>query len=388
MEEIRWVIRELRAYFFETICQRSNKSQYIKKCNSDGLVGFSILKQIIALVLIAIFLFQINQSNQKFGMNTISEYYLLINHGFLSCENEQINLGRSYDNVNMDVSHCCFTRLTQFNGNGGVIHINVASISINISYSVFHDCSCSFQGGAIYFSSTNSSLRMICANRCSCGESQYYHFAYISAIITNHIDYLSVSYCSDVSPGYYPICLYYGKQSIYRTNSSMNTVIGHSGISIFSPSVFSSSHCTFSNNRASDTICIYFRFQSEIMSYTNIVNNNSPSRYGVICVDGGSPKMHYCIFDNNHDSLFCLYSGSLEVSHSFIAHLEILSVSIAVSIGHNNSFLKRNTYQIPFFKTLHCNADVPAIFQHSRSTYNTNSMIALSIIFQALLLLL
>jgi len=69
--------------------------------------------------------------------------------------------------------------------------------------------------------------------------------------------------------------------------------------------------------------------------------------------------MMYCIFDLNQNVLFCVYGGSLEVSHSFISLTGALSVSTAVSIANNNSFSKRQTYQIQFFNSYYCNTDIP-----------------------------
>jgi len=69
--------------------------------------------------------------------------------------------------------------------------------------------------------------------------------------------------------------------------------------------------------------------------------------------------MMYCIFQNNQNNLFCVYEGSLEVSHSFIDHSGSFSISIAISTSNNNSFTNRITYQLQFFNSLHCNADIP-----------------------------
>ena len=68
----------------------------------------------------------------------------------------------------------------------------------------------------------------------------------------------------------------------------------------------------------------------------------------------------YCIFKNNQNTLFSVWGGSLEVSHSFIDHsASSFSTSIAVSISNNNSFTNAITYQLQFFNDLHCNADMP-----------------------------
>jgi len=53
--------------------------------------------------------------------------------------------------------------------------------------------------------------------------------------------------------------------------------------------------------------------------------------------------MKYCIFLKNHYYIFCVHSGSLGVSHSFIDHsLYSFSTSIAVSATIKNSFTDSN----------------------------------------------
>jgi len=277
----------------------------------------------------------------------------------LGCENESIGQGRSYAYINISISNCFFSRYLSYSGDGGVIYAYGSYYSMNIDYSMFYNCICSQNGGAIHFTSTNSSLRMICANSC---KAPNYHFSYLKASQVNQVVYLSVSNCSHTASGYYSIYLYTGDQRVDNTNSSMNNVFSYSGISISSPSSFTSSHCTYSNNKASVEICIsiYSTSGTISMSYVNIVHNNSPSDYGVVRVNGaGSRLMIYCIFHNNHDCLFCAIGGSLEVSHSFIDHSGSFSISTAVSTTNNNSFINRITYQLQFFNSHHCNADIP-----------------------------
>jgi len=204
---------------------------------------------------------------------------------------------------------------------------------------------------------------MICANSCSCGA--YGHFVYHYASQMNQVEYLSVSNCSHTTSGNNSTCLSSGNQRVDNTNSSMNNAIQGSGIIISYLSPFSSSYCTFSNNMVSSSICINFYSSSGItisMSYANIVHNNSPSQYGVVYVNGaGARKMMYCIFKNNQNTLFCVWSGSIEVYHSFISHSASFSTSTEVSTSNNNSFTNTITYQLQFFNSLHCNADIPII---------------------------
>jgi len=272
------------------------------------------------------------------------------------CESESLDQGRSYYQYNINISFCFFSRSSSYSGDGGVIYTNGGFYTMNVNNSMFYNCVCSNYGGAIWFSSTNSYLRMICVYRCS---AFYGHYANLQVTQVNQIEYLSFSYCSHTTTGSYSICLLYGNQRVDNMNSSMNNAAGGSGISIYSPSSFTSSYCSFSNNKVSGSRCIEFSSYSGTisMSYANIVHNNSPSADGVVYAQGGgSRKMICCIFQNNQNYLLCLYSGSLEVLHSFIYHTGTLSTSASISTN-NISFTNRMTYQIQFFNSRHCNAD-------------------------------
>jgi len=276
------------------------------------------------------------------------------------CESDFIDQGRSHVDNNISISNCFFSRYLSYSGNGGVIYVTVNSCSMNINFSMFYNCFCSVEGGAIFFNSLYSYLRMICANCCSASFS---HFAYLRASQMNLVEYLSVSKCFQTTIGSFSILLNYGNQRVDNINSSMNNANWGSGIYIWSPSSYTSSHCTFSNNKVADRYCICLGSTSEMisMTYANIVHNNSPNN-GVVTFSGtGSKKMMYCIFHNNQDYLFCVNEGSLEVSHSFIDHPGSFSTSIAVSTSNNNSLTNRLTYLFQFFYSLHCNADIPLI---------------------------
>jgi len=273
------------------------------------------------------------------------------------CVNENISQGRSHDSDNINISYCSFLRTSSYTGNGGVIYIDGATYSMSINYSMFKNCVCSNYGGAIYSYSSNSYLGMICANRCF---ASWYHFAHLGSSQANQVEYLSVSNCSYTTSGNCAIFFQSGNQRVDNANSSMNNANIISGIGVNSPSPFTSSHCTFSNNKASSSRCIYFNSNSGkiSMSNANIIHNNSPSD-GVVFSNGAGLKMlTYCIFQNNQNYLFYLEAGSLELSHSFIYHSSSFSTSASVSTT-NNSFTCCLIYQIQFFNSHYCNADIP-----------------------------
>jgi len=302
--------------------------------------------------------FSSDKSYPLYSISSINENAIIRGVGFV-CENESIDQGRSYEEMNIDVFDCFFSRYLTYSGKGGVIYVNDGSYTMSIIYSMFYNCVCSNEGGAIYFMATNSCLRMICANRCSASSQ---HFAILVASQMNQVEYLSVSNCSHDTSGYYSIYLETGDQMVDNTNSSMNNVIRYSGILIWTPSSFISTHCTLSNNNVTEWICLYFYSESGTvsMSYANIVHNNSPMAYGVVYVNGGGQiKMMNCIFQKNEGYLLCVTNSTLEVFHSFIDH-SALSFSISTEVStSNNTFTCLLTYQIQFFNSLHCNADIP-----------------------------
>jgi len=258
-----------------------------------------------------------------------------------------------------------FSKSYLFSGDGGVISIQTESHTLSIISSMFYNCTCSNHGGAIYFYSSNSSLKMICANTCSCGTDRVGNFAWIQASHLNIMQYLSVSYCSYTSLGYYSTMISAGFQNVGNINCSMNkgNIYG-AGICYSTSSNSSSSYCTFSDNKVNNGVSINIYQTSGTMIYTNIVNNNTPSlsssNYGTIYKNGGGAYiMNNCIFDNNQNTLFSVREGFLEVSYSFISHTGKLSKLTPVSIAKNNSLTKTLTYQIQFFKSHYCNADIP-----------------------------
>ena len=278
------------------------------------------------------------------------------------CESENISQGRSFLNVNILISHCSFSRSLSCSGDGGVILVEGGFFQMNIENVMFYNCFCTSDGGAIYYDSDNSFLKRICVNRCSCGTSNNYHFAYLRASQVNQGDYLSISSCSHTTHGSYSFLLSSGYQRVENSNSSMNCARFISGIGIGSPYLSTSSYCTFSNNKVSHNCCIsfYSTFGTITMSYANIIHNNSPLGSGVILYDETeSTKMIYCIYHNNQNYLFYGYEGYLEVSHSFIDHLlSSFSGGFYIVSTTNNSFRNENTYQIQFFNSLYCNTDM------------------------------
>ena len=208
---------------------------------------------------------------------------------------------------------------------------------------------------------------MICSHRC---KSSYRHFAYLYTSGINHVGFLSISSCSHLSNGFHSFSMDYGDQTIVNSNSSLNIAQGCSGIVTETPNSFLCKFCSFSNNRVSGSICICLSRSSGEITFTNIVNNNSPSDYGVLFVYG-SFLATYCVFEMNQHILFWVH-GYFEISHSFISHSGLISTSSSVVTDSNNTFTKAQTYQIQFFHSKFCNADNKISKVHVPFTFQRN----------------
>ena len=312
-----------------------------------------------------IILSKIFQTNEQDGIffitkmrtNRVTKFIIqrIIVYGIgTECINETIGSGRSYVDLSFEISDCSFTRLNQYTGMGGVIYVNGGTKTMTVFSCMFYSCSTSSFGGAIFFMSSNSVLKRICANKCSASSR---HFAYIQGSINNTVEYLSVSFCSQTTTGGYPIFLIKGIQLVLNTNSSMNQGNERSGLGIQSPDSFICSYCTFSNNKVLSNICIGLISNSGTISFSNIVHNNSPSS-GVITVTG-SYKMDYCIFSSNQNTLFQLDSGSLDISHCMISHSSYISIKTSVLTSNNNTMLYVPSYQMVFLNSHYCFTDIP-----------------------------
>ena len=240
----------------------------------------TLLRSLFMLIVSVSFMIRegiMNGKSFQFSKKSFIEYHLRLGKcgffGGVSLMYESISQARLHFEDSFEISFCFFKRLTQYSANGGVIFIDGGSYSMNLTNSMFYSCSSSSNGGAIYFNSSYSNLRMICANRCSCGSTKIGPFADLRASQVNQIDFLSLSYCSQTVSGYDSVFINNGDQSVDHTNSSINKGIQGSGIYINNPSSFSSTHCTFSNNTATDGVCIdiYTATGTISLSYANDV---------------------------------------------------------------------------------------------------------------------
>ena len=66
-----------------------------------------------------------------------------------------------------------------------------------------------------------------------------------------------------------------------------------------------------------------------------LFRSNSPTNFGVLSLESGTYLLYECIFNNNQNFLFYVYSGSLTLNFGFI--------------NHDNSKITTNTRTAPIF---------------------------------------
>jgi len=289
-----------------------------------------------------------------------------------NCIDESVEIGRS--NYPMDssiyIDNCFFRRNSVYSNTGGILYIYSSPISLTISNSMFYYCkTSSFHGGAISMDSSLSekcNIRYICANLCESAKNGQFAFVRLSPGKTNHVEFSSLSKCSDSCVGDCPIWLYYGNQRFSESNSSMNHNTRDSGMAIDYATTFESGYSTFANNYASIEVCLYLYNTTGTIKTTNIVHNNSPTNLGVVYIANNAIySLEDCIILGNSNTLFHVSSGSITIQRSFIQHSSIIS-SGNVIITQNYTMAIPKTHVLKQFGTFYCNADYIVSFTTNR----------------------
>jgi len=209
------------------------------------------------------------------------------------CINDNSIVGRSFYNQIVNISDCFFTRIHLFSDNGGVIYLTEGTKQLSIVDTMFFGCFCSDDGGAIHSYSSNISIKFVCASHCR-GISYRYHFAMLKSASHNHIEYLSMTKCSNITTGEESMRVQSGNQINKNTNSSMNSAAKWSCFDFNEPSSLQTTFCNFVQNNSS----VYVSIESGggYIDFCNIIGNNSPNGYGVVRSYIGDPYYRFCIF--------------------------------------------------------------------------------------------
>jgi len=276
-----------------------------------------------------------------------------------TCLNPTISVGRSgYTLTNINkITDCYFSRSLVYSENGGVIYIYNVVATMNIKRCVFFECkvdSSAKRGGAIWFSSNQAELDMVCAH--SCGAN-YNHFACLECSNNIKMSLVSMVSCAVDYYGNHPIYLLNGIQTVVNTNCSNNRAVVISSI-YFQNAVLT--EMQFSNivkNYVSHSYSIGFSKCPTTISSTNFVGCNSPLDTGVVtCHENGAVTISSSVFVDNMNTLLWVGIGSIIVDDCFISHSGLVHIG-AVTIKNMIMSSIKQTYSFSHFGTIHCFVD-------------------------------
>jgi len=288
--------------------------------------------------------------NQEAGINQLGNQKTYIRSD--PCVNEEISVGRSYFNANIEIDNCFFKRNNYYEGKGGIIFIDNEKFIMYIENCVFTLCFATDDGGAINCLCSHSTLNRVCAYNC---RSQSFHFGIIANTGQSIISFLSMAKCSNLTENVGSLRLFSGNHSLDHLNSSLNKAENHPSIGILSTDCFNTRFCTFCYNEAKSE-CFYFLFSHGNISFCNIIHNICP-KSGVLTCNRGTCTMDYCVYNSNFYLLFQTYQGSFKVSNSYISHDGDLTEG-KIDIDYNNSFSVHESYMFEFYQTYLCSTDI------------------------------
>jgi hypothetical protein len=256
------------------------------------------------------------------------------------------------------VLSCLFNKCTIASGNGGALYLSTSVTYFFVEFSSFFSCKTnSGQGGAIYLYNSNclqSVLYAVCCNDCT--STDIGPFARISinnvASNKNYVNYTSLMYClCDSTGSRETICLESGKVDCPSFNISMNKCSYQSGF-FCSPFKDTSSatssfiYSTFTDNKATDSMCLYCSGAAKHeIKCCNILRNTQVtlSSYGIIWTNGNVMIEDSCILENTANYIF--------YSHTSTSIITLSNCTVDI-ISHYNSFTMQNTITKSFIHGL------------------------------------
>jgi len=271
-------------------------------------------------------------------------------------------------------SECCniidsqFTDLSN-NAGGGAIYINQPGKTLLISKCTFFNCRTSnLGGGGIFFVSEKSFISKTCGYWCytpspdsPLGNLGQFLYSETPSLGFSTIEFVSISHSSPTIEGNYrssPFCFHYGIQLAKNTNSSKNQIGLRSCCFFLDSTNSTNTFSTFYSNYASYLEGVVFTNGINFMSYSNVVNNNQAQNHAGVIRNWDNPTttIDYCVFCNNHNRLFSVEYGTMNVRFSSIYGSYTTNGAVLISCSTNSY-----THELVHYNTYYCIAENPLI---------------------------
>ena len=338
------------------------------------------------------FIYSYNYNGKNFNYNLFKKKNYLNNGNSISQNNyykNKIYIFKFQERIKLfNIENSYFSRINSFNGNGGVIYSTLKEKEFKLNNCIFYSCSCTSSGGCIYIMNKNNiKLLKVCVSYCF---SKYNQFAFILSNFDHFYNLLSINNCFKNNDGINTFYTQSGNVSLINYNCSYNFNKCYSGMCISFPTELYSNYCTIVDNYVSSYIILYFKSgKNVIVSYYNIINNNSPKGHGVITATSSKIVFNNLILINNENTLFSFtYCEKSEINNCQINHL------IKKIFNGNNIFIFNlkiniiiNTFLIIHYSTKYCSGDYLNIeftkikFFHNYYNFNLLIFFYLLIIF-------
>ena len=256
-------------------------------------------------------------------------------------------------NKGVFINNCYFSNM--ISSSRTVIYFTNSDFNFVIENCIFINCKCTSNigGGTLYLSITNSgSIIFIknCIYNCSSGNV-WGQFGYIEFPNNQLYDLFSITHIK--STGSVPIQINKGLQKIININSSHHIINSYSGFYMQNSINSNFSFSTIFNITCSSYICFEIQYSTSKILNSNIINNNSPSNYGVIMASYSNLLIENTIFQKNKNTLFYGHAGgSCTVKNCWIEHPSNSYGSFTTN-GINN-FIFTQTYIFTHFSTNLC----------------------------------
>jgi predicted outer membrane repeat protein len=268
------------------------------------------------------------------------------------------------------VSNCLFISIESSSDGGAIYCTSFTYFLVELS-SLFSCKTSSQNGGAIYFSNSNSQcvLDMVCGYDCYStytSGSSWYQFAYIgvknAAQSKNYFNYSSISRCVIVdSDSYYIICLNSGKICCPSVNISMNKCQSLPAIACFPYSDPNSVTCSltyssFSDNNANDYSCVWFNAggaEYKIKNCNILRNSQVSSSYGLIYASGNLIIEDSCILENTATNTFH-QGASYKIT---VSNCTVDSTSKTGNVVTQNTVTKNFILALNHMSTQNCHSE-------------------------------
>jgi hypothetical protein len=227
----------------------------------------------------------------------------------------------SYGNIYISSS---VFRDCYYGDNGGALYLSTSSTTLLFMEEVtFINCKSYGYGGAVYLSISGgkSFLSKICASECLGRQDGTSHgqCLYISVctdmLYNNYVNDSSISNCKNNHVNsYYTQYIRYGRILLTRENISYNGCSYYTALYSYSDQDSACTNlCSFVNNTADSYACLHFNSPQEIHNCNILFNEQKTASYGMIYANSNLYIFDSCILENNKNKTVFYANTKIEL---------------------------------------------------------------------------